>query len=473
MKKTALGLFLVSSLVLGISTFSSADINNDDYLHSWINEDKNGEITLKWSRSAHYNYPARREDTYKIYVSPALSSKDFWENKKFEYKLVATVDSKDYYDEDDCTTDYRYFLDLEKNKFYCFKIEAYYGKELVCTHYCTNVNGSVEDMFPYEFKTEMKIDGNKGTLTWDKYLYDDATIKIYRSDVLTGCKYDYKDVSYKEIGSVPYEDGEFTLNDLKTGKNHYYGFVVYQGDEIVCKYFNEFGTMPDSPKNDYYKYKEYHFDKNYIEVPFFAEDNAEGTKVIPDGLIVYRKDKNGKFKEIAKVKQTNKNYVDKKVKAGGTYTYKARTYKKINGKTYYSKYSDEITLSAVNTIGKFKMSVGKKDRTIVKIESTDKDNGVIRAWEDGFSGSGEYYKDSIKIIKYSLDGKKWKKTDGTDLPALKPGKTIWFKLSGKMKKDGDYDINFYYGEGMREDIWYSLLYNVKKNSSKFILDNKG
>lgn len=462
MKKISLGLFLVTSFIIGMSTFSSAEVDVDNPLSSSCSETKAGETTLYWSRRLSDGFfPARLEKKYKLYISPALSSEDFWGHKDVKYKKVATVDY-DTGSGDDGYTDFKYtFDDLEADKFYRFKIEAYYGKNLICTSYCTNVDEPDKTEYEDKFFPKMKIDGNKGTLSWDKYLYADATLKIYRSDVLTSSEYEYQDVSYKEIGSVPYEDGQFTVNDLKTGKNHYYGFVIYQGDTPVLKEYNEFGTMPDAPQNRC-RSGYYHFDKDHIEVPFYAETEME-PKVAPDGLIVYRKDKNGKFKKIARVKP-NKNYIDKNVKPGKSYTYKARTYKKINGKTYYSKYSVEVTVSAVNRLPKLKMTAKKNDSSIIKFESTDKYNGVIRDWEDEFIEHGIY--DDLpdrqfRIKKYSLDGKKWKKTDGTDIPALKPGKAIWLELENEMNKSGDYNLNFYYGNGFRYDIWYFMICNLK------------
>lgn len=458
MKKIALGLFLVSSIVMGISTLSSADLNNEDYLYSSLSEHENGDVTLNWSfYFGNNDYAARTRKTFKVYISPALSSEEFWGNKSFKYTKVATVDTAEESDLDNSEIYYKYdFKDLDKNSFYRFKIEAYYNsKDLLCTDYCTNVYEA--NVRPNDFYSAMKIDGNKGTISWNNNVYGDATVKIYRSDAIKSSKFGFQDLSYTEIGEAAYKDGEFTVNDLKKGKNHYYGFVIYEGETLVSKTYKEFGTMPEAPEAGYHRSGD-NSDTNYIRVPFYAPDESTGTNMVPDGLIVYRKNKKGKFVEIGRVKP-KKIYVDKNVKAGKSYTYKARTYKKIKGKTYYSCYSDEVTIAAVNKISKAKvrMSFDKNDSSIVKIESLDKYNGDIRFLDDSFEVP---YTKLYKIVKYSLDGKKWKKTDGIRFPALKPGKTIFFKLSGKPSRN-DIWMRVYYGEGLWDEIYSSLWYDAK------------
>lgn len=455
MKKTALGLFLVSSIVIGISTLSSADLNNNDYLYSHLWKQENGDITLNWNcHFVNNTYAARIPKSFKVYISPALSSEDFWGNKSFKYREVATVDKAEEYDLDVGDAYYQYdFEDLDKNSFYRFKIEAYYSKDLLCTHYCTDF---YEPNHTYnDFSSTMKVSGNTGTISWYRRVSNDATVKIYRSDALKSSKFGYQDVSYTEIGEAAYTDGKFTVNDLKTGENRYYGFVVYEGETPVCTMYREFGTIPAAPEANFTGFWEYPADTNHIQVPFIAADESTEPYMVPDGLIVYRKNKKGKFVEIGRVK-LKKNYVDKNVKAGKSYTYKARTYKKIKGKTYYSCYSDEVTLAAVNNYSKakFRMSFDKNDSSIVKIESLDKYNGKITFLEDSFKIP---YTTSYKIVKYSLDGKKWKKTDGSGLPVLKPGKTVFFKLAKKPFRNG-IKILVYYGEGLRVDIFSSIWY---------------
>ena len=458
MKKTALGLFLISSIVMGISTLSSADVNNEDFLSSWLKEYTNGDVTLKWS-SPYYSYsPSSTPESFKVYISPALSSEDFWGNKSFKYTEVGTVDKALPSEDENSCAYYEYdFEDLDKNSFYRFKIDAYCGKELLCTHYCTNVYDRSDDFYP-----EMKISGSKGTISWYNNIFDDATVKIYRSGALKSKKFGFQDVSYTEIGEAAYESGEFTVKDLKKGETHYYGFVIYENGTPVCRIYKEFGTILEAPETTYPDNEYSHADKNYIQVPFRAADEDTPAKDVPDGLIIYRKNKKGKFVEIGRVKPLKK-YIDKNVKPGKSYTYKARTYKKIKGKTYYSCYSDEVTIAAVNKEGKarFRISFDKKDSTIVKLESLDKYNGTIRFLDDSFDKG---YSESNKIVKYSLDGKKWKKNDGSGLPALKPGKTIFFKLSDKPSRNG-INMRIYYGEGLRDEIYFNLYYCDKTKTT--------
>ena len=444
---------------MGLSTVSSADLNNSDYLKSRISEDSTGELTIHWDRSTYFYFPARKEKCYKIYISPALTAEEYWGNKKVSYRYATTVDAEDAVDEDDDISEgYECTFDgLQKDKYYRFKIEACYGKSVLCTNYCSNVGAPAEDPAYDDF--QMKIRGSKGTISWDEERYDDSTLKIYRSDAITNAKYGYLDVSYQEIGEVPFENGEFTVNDLKDTENHYYGFVVYANGIPVYKTCSEFGKLIEDPRSDGCDYN-----KKAIEVPFYT------TKESGQSLIIYRKNAKGKFVEIGKVKP-GEFYVDKNVKPGRSYTYRARSFKTIKGKTYYSKYTDEVTVSAVNKTAKIKMSFDKKDRSIVKIKSSNKYNGVIRDWEDSITEM--YDKKHYKIVQYSFDGKKWKNTDGSNIPALKPGKTIMFKLSDKPAKSDDLFIKCHYGENLREGKFFEISYDGDKGNGEMYAWREG
>ena len=201
------------------------------------------------------------------------------------------------------------------------------------------------------------------------------------------------------------------------------------------------------------------FSTKQITVPFYL-DHYDNKQISPDGFIVYRKNKKGKFVKVADIKKQGVNFIDKNVEAGRSYTYKARSYKKINGKTYYSVYSDEVRVSAVNKAGKFKISFDGKDKDTIKVESSDKNNGTIRICEPYFKDDSTTY----NIEQYSIDGSKWIKTDGTDIPELKAGKTIRFKLAGEISGD-NIRMCVNYGDAPYYDTTYYLDHDFSSRST--------
>ena len=137
---------------------------------------------------------------------------------------------------------------------------------------------------------------------------------------------------------------------------------------------------------------------------------------------------------------------------------------KIDGKTYYSLYTDEVTVNAVNEEGKIKVSIDKKDKSVIKIESTDKYNGIISNWDTCFNDNPDLY----GIKQYSLDGVKWINTDGTDIPALRPLKSIYFRLNTELfyyTTSENLSMSLSYGEGPLSMRSYELKYDSDDNKS--------
>lgn len=73
---------------------------------------------------------------------------------------------------------------------------------------------------------------------------------------------------------------------------------------------------------------------NKIKLTWDAQEDV-------DGYQIYRAiSKNGSYKKVATVKgDRDTSYIDTGLTCGKTYYYKVRAYKKINGKTVYSKFS--------------------------------------------------------------------------------------------------------------------------------------
>lgn len=121
--------------------------------------------------------------------------------------------------------------------------------------------------------------------------------------------------------------------------------------------------------------------------------------ITPDGYEVYRSSyKNKSYKKIATVKKanykTNKygeiTYTDKNVKFKKTYYYKIRGYKKINGKTYYSKYVGPNKHKAVNSIA------------LLDVNKTINGDSITMAITSA-SGNDKFYLDITDIFNKEND----------------------------------------------------------------------
>lgn len=73
---------------------------------------------------------------------------------------------------------------------------------------------------------------------------------------------------------------------------------------------------------------------------FFSQENYINWQTVPgaDGYLIYKRQKNGKYKVIKKLKGgTNRFYTDDSNKYTDNPSYKIKAYRKVNGKTVYSK----------------------------------------------------------------------------------------------------------------------------------------
>ena len=143
---------------------------------------------------------------------------------------------------------------------------------------------------------------------------------------------------------------------------------------------------------------------------------TEGYGLDINGFEIYRKEGSSKYKKIKTIKvkegRSYFDYTDKKVKKGKTYFYKVRTYRIVNGKKKYSKFSNVIKLRAVNshptyTVQNLVKGEGKTKSIVVGLTS-NKGNGDILFKKDN---SYNYYNDStiyyLVAVKYSLDNVNW------------------------------------------------------------------
>lgn len=146
------------------------------------------------------------------------------------------------------------------------------------------------------------------------------------------------------------------------------------------------------------------------------------------GYKIYRAtSKNGKYKEIKKIKNKNTtSYTDKKgVKAGKTYYYKVRSYKTSKGKTIYGAYSKAVKAKAVpakvvlTTVDEVvNPAINNKNFISVNWKKVKGVDGYViyRAREDGWKNPEELKYEKVKTIK-KASTTSWldKGTDGKGL----------------------------------------------------------
>ncbi len=140
----------------------------------------------------------------------------------------------------------------------------------------------------------------------------------------------------------------------------------------------------------------------------------------PSGFEIYRKTGSSKYKKIKTVKSKKGYfaYVDKTVEKGKKYTYKYRSYRKLNKKKIYSKYSDPVKLTAVNRDAVYTMENFTEERLTkvitVKLTSGEGNgNTYFRCLPDEISytyhqtpdGDGIYV--TLQPVRYSYDNVTW------------------------------------------------------------------
>ena len=84
------------------------------------------------------------------------------------------------------------------------------------------------------------------------------------------------------------------------------------------------------------------------------------------GYIIYRKSAGGNYKKIATAKKGTYSYTNKSLKYNKKYYYKIRSYKKSNGKTYYSGYSNVKSCRTIGTPKISSVTAVDIDATLVK-----------------------------------------------------------------------------------------------------------
>lgn len=192
-----------------------------------------------------------------------------------------------------------------------------------------------------------------------------------------------------------------------------------------------------------------------------------------DRIVIYRSDtEDGTYSKVADYDLEDYYWVDQNVIFAGTYYYKAKAYKKINGKTYASQWSDAASASVRDphldiAVEDLNRQEAKADVFIYKLTSkaTNFPATIYRSGENEFEKfdytyrgektvGGSHWTSEVKVTldSYSLDGKNYQKMPESLL--LQPGTDIWLKFTAAdpvtYYKDGRISLDIGYN-GYRVD----------------------
>lgn len=175
--------------------------------------------------------------------------------------------------------------------------------------------------------------------------------------------------------------------------------------------------------------------------------------VCPDGYKIYRREEGTKkFQLIKTLKKKTKGivYYDKAVTAGKIYYYKVKVYRRFGKKTYYSKCTDVVEMSATNQTGKFKLQFaegqsGAEDETVIQIISADGNGEIVLSDHAGLAlcrkedAESHDFDHAVQITAYSTDGKNWKACDKEkgDIPVIRENESVWIRIKSTQQEKID------------------------------------
>lgn len=199
-------------------------------------------------------------------------------------------------------------------------------------------------------------------------------------------------------------------------------------------------------------------DDSFSDNPVFADAQSvtlpltyDYVGFIPDGYEIYRKKEGEKtFHFLTNVKSNKQEelgvtiYTDDHVEEGITYHYKARSYKTVEKKKYYSSYTKPVSVRTVNENGTYKAKfvmneTCAEDEAIILLTGQRGNEKMIlnpRGYVNFEKKDDTLNYMDISIVEYSKDGKNWRTYDENqeeDL-SLKEDEAIWLKI----KRDENY-----------------------------------
>ena len=296
------------------------------------------------------------------------------------------------------------------------------------------------------FSSASTITGKtKVTINWKKKSVSGYDIYRAPSDA------DGNTGKYKKIATISGKKKSYT-DKVKYKKHYSYKIKGYRkkGSKKIYKYESACSayTGVGAANWEEYLFSDAEVTPESIRVAFCT---YEGMK--PDGFIIYRRLGPMAFRKITRIETKNGyvSYTDTDVFPGATYTYKARAYKKTGKKTIYGKYCEPISLSAVNQSGKYQVQPLTPDNqtaSSITLALTSDEYNADTIFSDYQFMSEQYcYADQDKyqytdlgIDSYSLDNQTWISFKNKEV-VLKPGKTIYLRLTSEDRKPFWYTIS--------------------------------
>ena len=192
--------------------------------------------------------------------------------------------------------------------------------------------------------------------------------------------------------------------------------------------------------------------KPYVSVWPYSSEEIE-IHILSSGadrIVLYRSDsEDGSYSKIAEYNEETSSFIDQDVAFAGTYYYKAKAYKKVNGKTYASQWSDVKSCSVYDpyldiSIDDLNQEGIQRDTFLYKLSSKDTNAPatIYRSGEDEFgffeyfyrgekTEGGSYWTSQtpVTLDSYSLDGISYQKMP--DSIVLQPGASIYLKFQSE------------------------------------------
>ena len=324
---------------------------------------------------------------------------------------------------------------------------------------CSGSSHGDSEVKHFGFSTEAAPDSI--TLKWKKQ-EDVDHYEIYRVDITEG---NYREdetllklEDYETVATLNGDSRSYQDTDVESGHTYAYvvsGFRENSGDaEQVCTSFIEDSityetaglAKPALLNNGEGENHENSADELYLYCEFY-----EGME--PDGVELYRKGSNNSdytqidFKTLDSVREI----LDDTVTPGEIYTYRAKTYAERDGQRYYSPFSDEVTIPAVNLVAEYDVETidSTDDTLIIKVTSAGA-NGIT-TFDNSMPARYTLKKDSKskgQCFSAALTG--WNKTNAADDQwqdvskngvSIKAGESVCLKYKLSPWKDSDVEFD--------------------------------
>lgn len=352
-----------------------------------------------------------------------------------------------------------------------------------------------------------KLSANVGkdgvvTIGWEKR-NDVTRYVVYRKQNKS-----LKSGKTKKIATLSGDKNSVVDKNAKKGTRYEYTIKGYTGKKLVYKSKALGVNTSTGIITGHYDFLPSYTEEFGVKYAFMIGISYENDAMIDiDGVEIYRKIKGGRYKKIKPEISEKRNgygqiiqvnFHDKNVKHHKTYTYKARTYIKVDGKKVYSKFSKAYSVDTMFKEPELDIKMltkgGKHTKEIImKVQSIDKRNADVVTLkkvidEEGYFVMQAYPKWGVydaclqgksvgetgvflNISEYSYDNVKWKKFTEKDSFKIKPLKTIYLKFQredGSEFKLNTNDKTLKLCFGIEPQIsyteWQGIEYKVKKKT---------